>query len=100
MSLENIKFFLEHAAALAQHFKILDETALRDLRIKIEFEEMKKVRPGESNEIFINELKDKYFLSLDRMRHICYPNLQIEDIEPLLVPRRVLIKSGPARRRS
>jgi hypothetical protein len=99
MSLENIKFFLEHAAAQARHFKILDEIAYRDLCIKIEFEEMKKVRTGESNEIFINELKDKYFLSLDRMRHICYPSAQIEDIEPLLVPRKVLIKSGPARRR-
>ena len=68
---------VKNAAEHARIFGICDETAYRDLQIKIEFEQMKIEHPNSSVEELIKILMQKkwaeQYLAYETIRDICYP---------------------------
>ena len=68
---------VKNAAEHARIYGICDETAYRDLTIKIEFEQMKIDAPNLSVEELIKILMRKkwaeQFLAYETIRDICYP---------------------------
>lgn len=89
------------AAKLANQFGILDQTAYRNNCMRIEFEELKISNKGETVEQILEILAAKNYLSISRVKEICYPP-DSENTKEIIkdVAQPIAVRRKYARRRS
>ena len=94
MNYESKNLILDNLANSARAAGFLDETAYRNICLKIEFE--RESINKNANDL-INEMAGKYFISPGQMKKICYPEGENKICVENILENIVIIKK-PARR--